>query len=147
MEDVLHRCREKLSPLAEEYYSDLLESTSPPVSVAMPGSSEASSSSLHSSVLSRQTSVQGKSPVVHDSVCQTSPRSSIETTVSQPITHVTSPHKVDYCRVLRHRTFRLIQYRWLFALRIEKSLHHTVASPYLTCEDALSLLEPLITTS
>ena len=100
MEDVLHRCREKLSPLAEEYYSDLLESTSPPVSVAMPGSSEASSSSLHSSVVSRQTSVQGKSPVVHDSVCQTSPRSSIETTVSQPITHVTSPHKVDYCRVI-----------------------------------------------
>ena len=105
MDDVLNRRREILSPLAEKYYTHLLESASPSVSVALPASSsgtssaddtssEASSPSSHSSVVSCQTPVQGRSPVEHDSVCQTSPESSTETTVSQPVTHVTSPYAV-----------------------------------------------------
>ena len=106
MYDVLNRHRETLSLWAEKYYTHLLESASPSVSVALPASSsvtssadgtssEASSPSSHTSVVSCPTPVQGRSPVEHDSVCQTSPESS--TTVSQPVTHVTSPHEVMQC--------------------------------------------------
>ena len=102
---MLNRRRETLSPLAEKYYTHILESASPSVSVTLPASSsvtssaddtssEASLPSSHSSVVSCQTPVQGRSPVELDSVCQTSTESSTETTVSRPVTHVTSPHEV-----------------------------------------------------
>ena len=108
MYDMLNRRRETLSPLAEKYYTHILESASPSVSVTSPASSsvtssaddtssEASSPSSHSSVVSCQTPVQGRSHVELDFVCQTSTESSTETTVSRPVTHVTSPLEAIQC--------------------------------------------------